>query len=164
MKIELKNLKHSSRFSEETLQFVANIYVDGKKVGFIENDGRGGCSDYRFSDSSTEDLVSKFVDNLPPDTYEFNNETHSMKYSVESYLYHLACEIVDEKERVKENKRLIKMEEKFRKEFSAKGRPVLVKVFDEKKQVNTYYGLVNKAQIQALAQKLNIAENAILEV
>ena len=42
MKIELKNIKHSEFASHETNCYEATIYIDGKKAGIVENDGRGG--------------------------------------------------------------------------------------------------------------------------
>lgn len=42
MQIVLKNVKNHADMSEETNCFSATIYVDGKKVGTVKNDGRGG--------------------------------------------------------------------------------------------------------------------------
>jgi hypothetical protein len=47
MKIELKRVSFNERMSEETNCFVADLYINGKKVGECSNDGRGGCTDYR---------------------------------------------------------------------------------------------------------------------
>jgi hypothetical protein len=46
MKIELKKISFNERMSEETNCFVADLYINGKKVGYCKNDGRGGCTDY----------------------------------------------------------------------------------------------------------------------
>lgn len=46
MNIELKNIKYSNFASEETSCFDATIYIDGKKVGTVENDGQGGSNNY----------------------------------------------------------------------------------------------------------------------
>lgn len=43
MKIELKRFTTNARLSQETIAFAADVWVDGKKVGHAENDGRGGC-------------------------------------------------------------------------------------------------------------------------
>ena len=43
MKIELKNIKHSEFASHETNCYQATIYIDGKRVGTVENQGYGGC-------------------------------------------------------------------------------------------------------------------------
>jgi len=42
MKIELKNIKHAEFASHETSCYEATIYIDGKKVGTVDNDGQGG--------------------------------------------------------------------------------------------------------------------------
>jgi hypothetical protein len=42
MKIELKNVLFNERFSDETNAFVADVYIDGKKIGYAKNDGQGG--------------------------------------------------------------------------------------------------------------------------
>lgn len=44
MKIEIKNIIHSVSLSEETNAFVADLYVDGKKIAKCSNDGRGGMT------------------------------------------------------------------------------------------------------------------------
>lgn len=41
-RIELKNIKHFAAGSQETYCYTANVYVDGKRWGTTENDGRGG--------------------------------------------------------------------------------------------------------------------------
>ena len=46
MKIELKSIKFSEAMSEETNAFTANLYINGKKVGYCKNQGHGGCTDY----------------------------------------------------------------------------------------------------------------------
>jgi len=46
MKIELKNIKFVHEMSEETNCFHANLYVNGVFVGYAENSGKGGNTDY----------------------------------------------------------------------------------------------------------------------
>ncbi len=43
MKLELKNIKHSAWASEETHCYQASLYVDGKPVAIVSNDGHGGA-------------------------------------------------------------------------------------------------------------------------
>ena len=43
MKLELKNIKHTQWASEETHCYQAALYVDGKPVAIVSNDGHGGC-------------------------------------------------------------------------------------------------------------------------
>lgn len=42
-KLQLKSIQHSASLSQETHAFTANIYVNGKKVGQVGNEGHGGC-------------------------------------------------------------------------------------------------------------------------
>lgn len=45
MKIELENIKHDWRRTQETPHFSADLHVDGSKIGIIYNEGTGGdCS------------------------------------------------------------------------------------------------------------------------
>ena len=46
MKIELKKIDYSERMSEETNCFAADLYIDGKKCGFVRNEGIGGPTSY----------------------------------------------------------------------------------------------------------------------
>ena len=43
MKLELKNIKHTAWASEETHCYQASLYVNGKPVAIVSNDGHGGC-------------------------------------------------------------------------------------------------------------------------
>jgi hypothetical protein len=63
MKIELKNVKISKRQSHETTCFVASVYVDGEKVGSVQNDGQGGMC--RFSPPRLTDSIGAFAKTLP---------------------------------------------------------------------------------------------------
>jgi hypothetical protein len=42
MKLQLKKVQFSEHMSEETNAFTADVYYNGKKVGYAKNDGRGG--------------------------------------------------------------------------------------------------------------------------
>ena len=46
MKIELRKIEYFERGSEETSCYAAKVYVDGKHVADVSNDGHGGC-DYQ---------------------------------------------------------------------------------------------------------------------
>ena len=62
MKIELKRIQFSERMSEETNCFVADLYINGKKVGECKNDGKGGCSDYYGSTPENNQLIRQAED------------------------------------------------------------------------------------------------------
>ena len=41
-RVALKSLKIAKHLSRETLAFTATVYVDGKKIGYAQNQGHGG--------------------------------------------------------------------------------------------------------------------------
>lgn len=47
MKIELRNVAYSAALSEETSNFHADIWIDGKKEGYAQNHGTGGATTVR---------------------------------------------------------------------------------------------------------------------
>jgi hypothetical protein len=44
VKIELKRFTTNARLSQETTAFAADVWIDGKKAGYAENDGHGGAT------------------------------------------------------------------------------------------------------------------------
>ena len=72
MKVELKNVKVCEWASKETTCFTASIYIDGKRVGTVENNGRGGCNYYDFKDRKIEQEFYEYCRSLP--AVEFMNE------------------------------------------------------------------------------------------
>ena len=66
MKLELKNIKHTEWASEETHCYQAALYVDGKPVAIVCNDGHGGCDrDYphpkfEFADHASRTLIGDY--------------------------------------------------------------------------------------------------------
>lgn len=56
--ITLKKIEWSSRQSEETNCFVANLYVDGVLLGEVSNSGQGGCDRFH---PATPDGRDRFV-------------------------------------------------------------------------------------------------------
>ena len=52
MKFELKNVKYAAFASEETACYEASLYVDGKRIGQVSNQGHGGCDDFHGDDKA----------------------------------------------------------------------------------------------------------------
>ena len=71
-KVELKSLKIASNLSEETIAFTANIYVDGKKVGWAKNGGYGGGTEYRLEGADLREAVEGWAKTLPDRVSSFN--------------------------------------------------------------------------------------------
>lgn len=62
MKIELKKISFHERMSEETNCFVADLYINGKKVGECKNEGHGGCTWYRANSMEANLLIREAED------------------------------------------------------------------------------------------------------
>jgi hypothetical protein len=74
MKIELKNIKYAEFASAETSCYEATLWVDGKKIGTVSNEGRGGC-DYFYGDQVAYKLADEWcVSNLPARHYTKEND------------------------------------------------------------------------------------------
>ena len=63
MNIELRKISFNARLSEETNAFVADIYLDGKKVGDARNSGHGGST--LISPRSLEIQLDEYAKTLP---------------------------------------------------------------------------------------------------
>ena len=71
MKIELKNIKYSEFSSHETSCYEATIYIDGKKAGIVENDGRGGCD--HVTPWQLANDIDAYAKTLPKTVCSFND-------------------------------------------------------------------------------------------
>ena len=64
MKAELRKVKIARSLSEETTAFTADLWVDGKHIGYVKNDGQGGANfiDHRYDGKGldTRDDVTAF--------------------------------------------------------------------------------------------------------
>lgn len=57
MKIELKKLSVNLRMSEETTMFIADLYINGKKVGWCRNEGNGGSTYYNGNTKEDNEII-----------------------------------------------------------------------------------------------------------
>ena len=71
MKVEIKNLKYAEWASQETNCFDASVYIDGKRVGTVRNDGSGGPNFYH--PHSVEQTLQKYAATLPPTVVIYDN-------------------------------------------------------------------------------------------
>jgi hypothetical protein len=90
MKIELKNLKHYERLSEETNAFSADLYADGKFAATCKNDGRGGCIDFHTHgigvDKTLLPLCEEYCKTLPSVIFELSGEPFNLPMDLELYV------------------------------------------------------------------------------
>ena len=76
-KVELKKIEYSERMSEETMCFAADLYINGKNVGYCKNDGHGGPNDYNGNTKEDKQLIrecEEYCKTLPKqkaDGYDF---------------------------------------------------------------------------------------------
>jgi hypothetical protein len=106
MKIELKNIKINLTFSEETTMFMADVYVNGKKTAYANNDGRGGCTFYNsyHAPNNDEDLrqAEAFCKALP----KVRVEEYDFEYDMN--LEHFIDNLIEDELKKKEQKKLEK--------------------------------------------------------
>ena len=71
MKLTVKNYKRVEWASEETECFQASLYLDGKRIGSADNEGRGGPNHYDFvspeAKQSFDAAVEEWVDSIKDD-------------------------------------------------------------------------------------------------
>jgi len=105
MNIQLKNVKFSEHLSEETNAFTANLYVDGKRIGYIRNDGRGGNTNVQPYDIEHKEKfreVEEYCKTLPDRSYTLGE--HSGTYSMN--LEHFVDDLFEHWLKQKEVKKL----------------------------------------------------------
>lgn len=66
MNVTLLKLSIHTRLSEETRCFTADIVVDGKVIGEVENRGNGGCNMYFWKDRKAGEALQKFAEQKYP--------------------------------------------------------------------------------------------------
>ena len=111
MKLELKNVKINEAFSEETLMFKADLYVNGKKVAYANNDGRGGCTFYNTYSQDLRPLLKEaeeFVKALPSKFHTYGERTIEIKSNLEHWIDDVVYAISNKKEIEKHKKKLAK--------------------------------------------------------
>lgn len=108
MKLELKNIKINLQFSEETIMFKADLYVNGKKCAYAHNDGRGGCTFYREYSKELSPLLAQaeaYCKSLPSKFVTYGEKTIEIKSNLEHWIDELICDKSNNKEAEKFEKK-----------------------------------------------------------
>jgi hypothetical protein len=95
MKIELKNVKYAAFASQETSCFEATVYVDGKKAGTADNNGRGGPTTVR--PWPLAERINAYAATLPGTVTEYKNSDGSvfvMKQTAETIIDRLLSDFL----------------------------------------------------------------------
>jgi hypothetical protein len=111
MKLELKSVKINEAFSEETLMFKADLYVNGKKIAYANNDGRGGCTFYREYSRELRPILEQaeaYCKTLPSKFVTYGSKTIEIKSNLEHWIDTLVYDISNKKEAEKFKKKLAK--------------------------------------------------------
>lgn len=86
MKIELMKIEFSERMSEETNCFVADLYIGGKNVGYVKNDGHGGQTDYRGNSIQDNEVIAQaeaYCKTLPKVKYNTSEWENSLEHVID---------------------------------------------------------------------------------
>lgn len=65
MKIEFKRFSYNERMSQGTCCYSADLWVDGKKLGEVSNEGRGGCTNLEIP-WDDQKKIEAYCETLPP--------------------------------------------------------------------------------------------------
>jgi hypothetical protein len=108
MKLELKKIKVNLAFSEETTQFMAEIYANGKNIGYARNDGQGGCTHYHPHEGQREAIraAEEYAKTLPSEFYELGGQKHEIKMNLEYWIDKQIFDYLLAKERAKLEKKM----------------------------------------------------------
>lgn len=107
MKIELKSIKFYESLSEETNCFTANLYINGKKVGYVKNNGQGACTDYGGNSKEYNQIIKEaetYCKSLPKIKYDKHEFDNSLEHVIDDILY----KYITAKERKKFMKKIAK--------------------------------------------------------
>lgn len=106
MKLEIKNIRYFPTRSEETNNFTADIYVDGKKIGSADNDGQGGCTNYWVVKNELVGQLKaaeKYAESLPPikSTFGKDEKEFEIKSNLEWVIDFAVGDFIEKKEKAK---------------------------------------------------------------
>ena len=111
LEIQLKNVKLGASFMhQETINFAADIYLNGKKIGFAFNDGQGGCThctpDGRENFAILNEVEKHYLAK-PAVKYE-DYGGGELKYSLDYFIDEEVGKLMDAREIAKVNKKIAK--------------------------------------------------------
>lgn len=109
MEIKLKNLKINLQFSQETTMFQADLWVDGKKVGYCKNDGIGGntyITPCTKEDNKKIEEADEYCKTLPEKTVY----GYTYKQDLESFVDDMVEDEIEKREEKKFKQKLKRLE------------------------------------------------------
>jgi len=85
MKIELKRINFSESLSEETNAYTADLWINGKKVGQVKNNGQGGETDIYY-DKANRHIIEEaeaYCKSLPPIKTEYGDKSFEFNITLD---------------------------------------------------------------------------------
>lgn len=107
MKIELKKIKVAEHMSEETTAFTADLFVDGKNIGYVKNDGHGGCTDYNSNPDEKSREVLKAAEAYCLTLPDIDCGSFKLKMNLEHFIDELLEKHLKEKDQIKLTKKMV---------------------------------------------------------
>ena len=111
MKVQLKNIKTNVTFSEETIMFNADLYINNKKIGYCSNDGRGGNTNYYGNTKEDYQIISEceeYFKSLPKKKHTIDGNDYEFSQTLESEIDDIISKYVDDKKKKKFQKKMEK--------------------------------------------------------
>ncbi len=134
-KLEVKNISHYARGSEETPCYNATVYVNGKKAVEVSNDGHGGSDrqhTYPQCAFNLREINDWCINTFGKETWEYNGKTYSTDLDLEHYCHQELYNWLDTKELKKEmKKQYLCIDKKDDKEFLVAWKRPISKVIDD---------------------------------
>lgn len=115
MKIELKKLKVAEHLSEETTAYTADVYIDGKCVGYAKNNGQGGETDIYCnhpSDSPLHGLLNQAIEWAKTQPPYSEGGGNPLPMTLDFYLDLMVYDVLIAKAEAKEQARMKKLQMK----------------------------------------------------
>lgn len=161
MKIELKSVKHFPSMSQDSEAFNATIYVDGKKVGSVMDNGWGGEMEFKFISNEIAVAVTTFIKALPPVEFEYNGEKTLLDMTTDLFFGELLTQFLKKKDAEKQ----AKWEQKEKASNIAKGFPVTILISNNFQMLSIGLKTIETAEqtFQKMVTKHNI-KNATYKV
>lgn len=111
MRLELKNVKFYESMSEETNCFQADLFINGKKIASVKNQGQGGPTDYHVLDFKNQQILrdaEQFCLSLPKEKIDGMMGDFEFQPTLESRI----DDLFEAWLKVKEEKKFLKQMEK----------------------------------------------------
>lgn len=115
--VELKKLQIVARLSEETVCFVADVYVGGKKVGTAENDGHGGNTNVQIRDAAVVEAMRAHALEVLPEEFKSYKHLNPVEWLIDDLVF----KAQDAKENARVAKRVAKVDLQFKTSCAARG-------------------------------------------